>query len=146
MRKLRISFLLMVFSLLVIFPACEKEVEDPDGCYTLSIKKEGEIVILTEPYTVEAGTAISFNNCGKADFYSFFSGNPGHIYAEYIDPADSTTTGTDTNAIGDVSVTYSTPGQYTATILMTNRAISDPDNIKQLVMNFEITVEEPVEE
>ena len=146
MRKFRISFLLAALLLLVIAPACEKEVEAPDGCYTLSIKKEGEVVNLSEPYTVEAGTAIAFTNCGKADFYSFFSGNPGHVYAEYIDPADTITTGTDTNSSGDLSVTYADPGQYTATILMTNRAVGDPDNIKQLAMNFEITVTEPVEE
>jgi len=146
MRKLKISFFLAVFSLLIIAPACEKEVEEPDGCYTLTVKREGEIVTLTEPYTVEAGEGITFTNCGYADFYSFFSGNPGHVYAEFTDPADTTTTGTDTNSSGDVSVTYSEIGQYTATILLTNRAVGDPDNVKQLAMNFEITVNEPTED
>lgn len=136
----------MVFPVLFTAPACEKEVEEPDACYTLSIKKEGEVVILTEPYSVEAGNKISFENCGHADFYAFFSGTPGHIYADYTDPADTITTGSDTNATGDVSVTYNDPGQYTATILLSNRAVGDPYNAKQVAMNFDITVTEPVED
>ena len=146
MRKPKFIFLLMVLSFLFSLSGCEKEVEAPDGCYTLTIKKEGEVVTLSEPYTVEAGVAIAFINCGKADFYSFFSGTSRHVYAEHIDPADTTTTGTDTNSSGDVSVTYSDPGQFTATILLINREVADPDNIKQLAMNFEITVTEPAEE
>ena len=146
MRKFIITFFVAVFSLLIIVPACEKEVEEPDGCYTLTVKREGEIITLSDPYTVEAGEAISFTNCGKADFYAFFSGEPGHVYSDFTNPSDTITTGTDTNSSGDVSVTYSTPGQYTATILLTNRAVGDPDNIKQLAMNFEITVNEPTEE
>jgi len=145
MRNLKIILLLTVLPLLFIAPACEKEVEEPDGCYTLSIKKEGEIVVLTEPYSVKTGVGISFENCGKADFYAFFSGTPGHVYAEFINQADLSTTGTDTNSNGDISYTYSIPGQYTATVLLTNRAVGDPYNIKQLVLNFEITVTEPVE-
>jgi len=145
MRNFNFFLLLVTGLLFLVIQACEKEVEEPDGCYTLSIKKEGEIITLTEPYTVEAGFSISFENCGQADFYAFFSGTTGHVYADFIDPADTTTTGTDTNVTGDVSVTYSTPGEYTATMLLTNRQVGDPYNYKQLVMNFNITVTEPVE-
>lgn len=146
MRKFKFILLLAAFSLLFIAPACEKDVEDPEGCYTLTVKREGELIMLTQPYTVAAGEGINFTNCGHADFYSFFSGTPGHVYSEFTNPADTTTTGTDTNSSGDVSVTYSETGQYTATILLTNRAVGDPDNMKQLAMNFEITVTEPVED
>ena len=136
----------MALPILVTLAGCEKDVAEPEGCYTLSVKKEGVVVFLTEPYTVEAGLSISFENCGKADFYSFFPGTPGHVYSEYIDPEDTTTTGQDTNTSGDISVTYSNPGDYLATMLLTNREVGNPDNYTELVMNFTIKVTEPAEE
>ena len=145
MKKFKIIFLLTVIPILFYSTGCEKEIEEPDGCYTLSIKQDGEIVILTEPYSVEAGVSIFFENCGMADFYSFFSGKPGHVYAEYTNPADTTSTGVDTNSTGDVSVSYPDAGEYTATMLLTNRTVGDPHNAKQVAMNFDITVTEPVE-
>ena len=53
MRKLRIIFLLKVLPFLFALAGCEKDVVEPDGCYTLSVKEEGAIIVLTEPYTVE---------------------------------------------------------------------------------------------
>ncbi len=101
MRNSKIILLLIVVPLFIIATACEKAVEDPVGCYELSIKKEGEVLVLTEPYTVDAGRSIHFKSCGNADFYAFFSGTPGHIWSEFIDPANTTTTGGDTKPGGN---------------------------------------------
>jgi hypothetical protein len=135
----------MVIPSLMLATGCEKKVEDPVACYKLSIKKEGEIIELTEPYSVDAGREIQFENCGKADFYSFFSGTPGNAWADFIDPSNTTTVGTDTRAGGDINYTYQTTGQYTATMVLTNRKVGDPYDYKQVTMNFEITVTESEE-
>jgi hypothetical protein len=94
---------------------------------------------------VDAGRTIDFENCGYADFYAFFSGRPGHVYSEFIDPADSTTTGGDTQAGGDFSFTYQEPGVFTATILLTNREVGNPGNYRQIPLDLVITVTEPEE-
>lgn len=135
----------MMLPLIFVASACEKAVEDPDVCYTLSIKKDLETIILTEPYTVDAGRAIVFENCGIADFYAYFSGTPGHVYSEFLDPSDLTTVGADTQAGGNLTFTYQTPGQYTFTMLLTNREVGNPGNYKQVPVDFEITVTEPEE-
>jgi hypothetical protein len=145
MKNLKNLILWMVVPSLMFAPACEKKVEDPVGCYTLTIKKEGEILTLTEPYTVDAGRAIHFENCGKADFYACFNGTPGHVWAEF-NPSDLTTTGADTQAGGHIDITYLTPGQYTATFVLTNRQVGDPSNAKQVTVDYVITVTEAIEE
>ena len=119
--------------------------EDPDACYELSIKKQGEVIILTPPYTVDAGRLILFENCGYADFYSFFSGIPGHVWAEFDNPSDTTTTGGETLPGGDKEYAYQTPGEYTATIVLTNRQVGDPYNFKEVTMDFVFTITEPEE-
>jgi hypothetical protein len=128
--------------LLIVAAACEKKLEDPVACYKLTIKKEGEILDLSKPFTVDAGRSISFENCGKADFYSFFSGTPGHVWEDFKDPSDVTTVGTDTKSGGHIDYTYQTPGQYTATMVLTNREVKNPGNSRQIALNFEITVTE----
>lgn len=143
MKNLKNLILWMVVPSLMFAPACEKKVEDPVACYTLTIKKEGEILTLTEPYSVDAGRDIHFENCGKADFYAFFNGTPGHIWAEF-NPSDLTTTGGDTGAGGHVNMTYQTPGQYTATFVLTNRQVGDPSNSKQVTVDYVITVTEAI--
>lgn len=145
MRQMR-TFLLMVVPLMLIATACEKAVDDPDVCYTLTIKKDLETITLTEPYTVDAGRAIVFDNCGMADFYSYFSGEPGHIYTEFIDPSDLTTVGADTQAGGNLTYTYQTPGQYVFTMLLTNREVGNPGNFNQVSVDFVFTVTEPEED
>jgi len=145
MRKLKLILLLMVIPMFFITPACEEDIEDPDACYELTIKKEGEIIILTPPYTIDAGRKIIFENCGYADFYSFFNGTPGHVWAEYQDPTDTLTTGGETLPGGDIEYTYLYPGDYTATMVLTNRQVGDPYNIKQVTMEFVFTITEPEE-
>ena len=145
MRNLKILLWLIVVPMFIISPACEKKkVEDPVACYELTIKKEGEVIVLTEPYTVDANREIQFTNCGKADFYAFFSGIPGQIWSEF-NPADKTTVGGDTKPGGNVNYTYQNTGEYTATIVLTNRQVGDPYNNKQRTMDFFITVTEPEE-
>ncbi len=97
------TLLLMMVPLILFASACEKAVEDPDVCYTLTIKKDLEFITLTEPFKVDAGRAIVFENCGMADFYSYFSGTPGHVYSEFTDPSDVTTSGGDTQARGKLT-------------------------------------------
>lgn len=136
----------MVVPALILLLACEKKVEDPVACYKLSIKKGGEVLVLTEPYTVDAGRSIEFKNCGKADFYSFFSGTPGHVWEDFNNPSDTETVGTDTKSGGDINYTYQTPGQYTATMVLTNREIINASNYKQVALKFAITVTEAEED
>jgi hypothetical protein len=145
MKKIKIILLLMLVPLFFIAPACEKNIEDPASCYSLAIKKEGEILELTVPYTVDAGREIQFINCGKADFYAFFSGTPGHIWSEFIDPANTTTTGGDTKPGGNVNYAYQDVGEYTATIVLTNRTVENPKDSRQVTMDLLITVTEPEE-
>lgn len=133
---------MMTVPLFIFITACEKKIEDPVACYKLSIKKEGEILELTKPFTVDAGRSIQFENCGKADFYAFFSGTPGHVWEDFNDPSDTETVGIDTKSGGDIDYTYQTPGQYTATMVLTNREIKNPGNYRQTALNFEITVTE----
>jgi len=134
----------MVIPSLMLATGCEKKVEDPVACYKLSIKKEGEIIVLSEPYSVDAGREIHFENCGKADFYAFFSGTPGHVWAEF-NPSDLTTTGADTGAGGHMNYTYQTPGQYNATFVLTNRQVGDAQDYKQVTVDYLITVTEAEE-
>ena len=142
MRKTRITLMLIVVPLLILASSCESKLEDPVACYELSIKKEGQVLILTAPYTVDAGRSITFSNCGKADFYSFFSGTPGHVWADFNDPSNTTTTGGDTKADGSINYTYQDPGNYTATLVLTNRKVGASSEYKQLTVNFEIMVTE----
>jgi hypothetical protein len=128
-----------------ITPACEKDIEDPAACYKLSIKKEGEILVLTEPYTVDAGRSITFENCGKADFYSFFSGTPGHIWEDFNDPSDTETKGADTKSDGSFNYTYQDPGQYNATVVLTNREVKNASNYRQVTLVLVINVTEAEE-
>jgi hypothetical protein len=144
MKYFKTLLLGMALTSLIIAPACEKKVEDPVACYTLTIKKEGEILQLNEPYTVDAGREIHFENCGKADFYAFFSGTPGHVWAEF-NPSDLTTTGADTGAGGHMNYTYQTPGQYTATFVLTNREVGKASNSRQVTVDYVITVTEAEE-
>ena len=130
----------------MIASACEKAIEDPQVCYTLTIKKDLETITLTEPYTVDAGRAIVFKNCGYADFYSYFSGTSGHVYAEFIDPSDLTTVGQDTQARGELTISYQTPGQYVFTMVLTNREVGKPDNYRQIPVDFVFTVTEAEED
>ena len=144
--KKPVNFLIfMAFLLIAVTPACEKDLEDPDACYTLTIKKEGEFIVLTEPYSVDAGRSIQFENCGRADFYSFFSGTPGQVWADYKNPSDTATVGADSQPGGNLKYAYQVPGQYTATIVLTNRQVGDPYNSKQIALDFVITVTEPEE-
>jgi hypothetical protein len=145
MRNFKIILLLIMVPLFFIAPACEKAVEDPLACYKLSIKKEGEVLVLTEPYTVDAGRSIQFENCGKADFYSFFSGTPGNVWADFNNPSDTETVGVDTKSDGSIDYTYSTPGQYTATMVLTNREVKNASNYRQVALDFVITVTEAEE-
>jgi len=146
MRNFKIILLLIVVPLFFMTTACEKAVEDPVGCYELSIKKEGEVLVLTEPYTVDAGRSIQFENCGKADFYAFFSGTPGHVWADFNNPSDTETVGGDTKTDGSIDYTYQTPGQYTATMVLTNREVKNASNLRQVAHDLQITVTEPIEE
>jgi hypothetical protein len=144
MRYFKTLLCWMVIPSLMLAIGCEKEVEDPLACYTLTIKKEGEIIQLNEPYTVDAGREIHFENCGKADFYAFFSGTPGHVWAEF-NPSDLTTTGADTGAGGHMNYTYQETGQYTATFVLTNRQVGDAQDYKQVTVDYVITVTEAEE-
>lgn len=140
------TFLWLASLLVFMFvTACEKEVEDPEACYTLTIKKEGEVIELADPYTVDAGRAIQFTNCGHADFYAYFAGTPGHIWSDFTGQDDLSTTGSDTNSTGDFSITYSNTGTYTATVVLTNRQVGDSYNYKQVAVDFVITVTEAEE-
>lgn len=145
MKKLRLIPILFMFLMSITFWGCDEELETPEACYTLKITVEGERIELTTPYTVEAGQEITFSNCGDADYYSFFSGVEGASWAEYNDPANVSAKGSDTNPSGNVNQTYSEPGQYVATIVLTNRSIEDPKTFKQEVINFDITVTEATE-
>jgi hypothetical protein len=140
MRKEK-SFL---FQILIVFilllSSCKKEVEIPTGCYTIQINTENGRVTLKEPYVVTTNQDVEFYNCGRADFYAVFSGKPGSIWREYMDPADSTSVGADANLNGNFNVTYQTPGDYTLTVVLTNRMPKDPSNFKQLTMDFNIKV------
>lgn len=144
MKYFKILLLGMAIPSLILAPGCEKKVEDPVACYTLTIKKEGEILQLNEPYTVDAGRNIHFENCGKADFYAFFSGMPGHVWAEF-NTGDLTTTGADTGAGGHLDFTYATPGQYTATFVLINREVGNASNSRQVTLDYMITVTEAEE-
>lgn len=135
----------MAVPLFITTPACEEDVEDPAACYELSIKKEGEVLVLTEPYTVDAGRSIQIENCGKADFYSFFSGTPGHVWADFNNPSDTETVGADTKSGGSIDYTYSTPGQYTATMVLTNREVNNASNYRQVALDLVFTVTEAEE-
>ena len=146
MRNSKIILLLIVVPLFIIATACEKAVEDPVGCYELSIKKEGEVLVLTEPYTVDAGRSIHFKSCGNADFYAFFSGTPGHVWADFNNPSDTETVGSDTKSDGSIDYTYQTAGQYTATMVLTNREVKNASNFRQQALDLLITVTEPIEE
>jgi hypothetical protein len=146
MRYFKALFLWMVLPSLLIAPGCEDSFTDPEICYQLSIKKEGEILQLTPPYTVDAGRQISFTNCGKADFYAFFSGTPGHVWEDFNNPADTVTVGSDTKADGSIDYTYQNPGTYTATFVLNNRKFKEPLTTKQGILELAIEVTEAIEE
>lgn len=136
---------LIFIGLLFAATSCTDVVEEPVLCYNLIIEQGGEEIVLKEPFTVVAGQTIEFTNCGLADFYSFFPGTPLNSWSEYKDQNDLSIKGLDTNG-GDISYAYEIPGTYTATMVLTNRQVSDPTNSKQLTKDFVITVTPIVEE
>jgi len=143
MRIKKCILLLIVSIFIFSISGCKSGIESPEACFTLKIKKADKIIELAEPYIVEVGQVIEFYNCGIADYYSFFSGMPGSVWADYINSADSTNSGMDTNPNGDFSFSYTSPGNYTTTVVLTNRTVKEPHNYKQLNINFAIKVIEP---
>jgi len=136
------SILLLIVSvLLVLFSGCsEEELQNPKAHYTLTSKTENGTIVLTEPYIVNVGQSINFTNDGSADYYSFFSGMPGSVWTDYINPDDTTNEGFDTTATGDISFIYTAAGDYTATMVLTNRKMKNPYESKQVTINFAIKV------
>lgn len=144
MRTSNSILLLIVSLLLFIISSCKKEeLKDPYARYTLTIRNENGATVLTEPYIVNVGQQIDFTNVGSADFHSFFSGMPGSVWTDYINPEDTKTVGTDTNEFGDFSITYTVPGDYVATVVLINRKVKEPSNFKQVTYNFAIKVVAP---
>jgi hypothetical protein len=143
MRKEKSILIGILIALIVVIPGCKKELESPVACYTLRVKTADGTKILNAPYIVEAKQEIEFDNCGAADYYSYFTGKPGSIWTAFQDPGDSTTEGSDTNPFGGFYITYQTPGIYTATVVLTNREVKNPANLKQLTIDFEIEVVAP---
>lgn len=134
---------LILIALVLILPACEKEIENPEACYILTVKSADGTIVLEAPYIVDVKQVIDFKSCGTADYYAFFSGAPGNIWSEYTNPADSTTIGADTNSNGDFTFAYPISGNYTVTVVLTNRKFKDPHNYKQVTIDFAIQVKEP---
>jgi hypothetical protein len=143
MRKEKSILIGILIALIVVLPGCKKEIENPTACYTLKAKTPDGTKIMSAPYIVEAKQEIEFDNCGAADYFSYFSGKPGSIWAEFQDPYDSTTVGTDTNPFGGFFISYPDPGTYTLTIVLTNREVKNPANFKQVTIDYEIQVVDP---
>jgi hypothetical protein len=118
----------------------KEELKDPYARYTLTIRNENGATVLTEPYIVNVGQQIDFTNVGSADFHSFFSGMPGSVWTDYINKTGTKSEGKDTNTYGDFSVTYTAAGDYTATVVLTNRKVKSPLDYKQVTINFAIKV------
>lgn len=146
MRTSKSIVLLIVSVLLFMISGCSKEeVKNPYAQYTLTIRNENGITVLTEPYIVDVGQKIDFTNVGSAQYHSFFSGMAGRVWTDYLNPDDTTTEGTDTNEFGDFSITYTAPGDYIATVVLINRKAKDPSNFKQVILNFAIKVVVPAQ-
>ena len=143
MRKEKSILIGILIALIVSLNGCKKELESPDACYTLRIRTEDGTKIVSSPFVVETNQEIEFDNCGAADYYSYFSGKPGSIWADFQDPNDVTTVGSDTNPYGGFYIEYQTPGTYTATVVLTNREVKKPSNFKHVTIDFEITVVAP---
>lgn len=144
MRKEKSILLGILIVLTMVITGCKKEIEDPEVHYIVQIRNVDGVQTLSEPYKVTAKQVIEFYNQGTADFYSYFSGKPGNVWAEYSDPSDLTTVGEDTDEKGNFSVTYQTPGKYTLTVVFTNRKSKNPSDFKQATQNFEIEVIAPL--
>jgi hypothetical protein len=143
MRKEKSILIGILVALLVVIPGCKEELESPTVCYTLRVKSADGTKIMSEPYVVETNEEIEFDNCGSADYFAYFSGKPGSIYADFLDPNDFTTEGTDTNPYGGFFIKYPDPGTYTVTIVLTNREVKNPTNSKMVTVDYEITVIAP---
>ncbi len=143
MRKEKSILIGILIVFIVAIPGCKMEIENPTACYTLKVQGEDGTKIISAPFIVKVDEAIEFDNCGAAEYYAFFSGKQGSIWADYLDPDDLTTEGSDTNPYGDFYITYQTPGTYTATVVLTNREVKNPSNLKQVTMDFEIEVVVP---
>jgi len=143
MRKEKSILIGILIALIVAVPGCKKELESPTACYTVRVKSADGTKIISEPYIVETNEDIEFDNCGAADYYAYFSGKPGSIWAEFQDPNDFTTEGTDTNPFGGFIIKYPNPGTYTVTIVLTNREVKNPSNSRQVTIDYEIKVVEP---
>jgi hypothetical protein len=143
MRKEKSILIGILIALIIVIPGCKKELESPTACYTLKVKTADGTKIISAPYVVEAKQEIEFDNCGAADYYSYFTGMPESIWADFQDPADSTTEGSDTNPYGGFYITYKNPGTYTATVVLTNREVKNPKNQKMVTIDFVIEVLAP---
>jgi hypothetical protein len=143
MRKEKSILIGILIALIVGIPGCKEELESPKVCYTLRVKSADGTKIMAEPYIVETNEDIEFDNCGAADYFAYFSGKPGSIWADFQDPNDSTTKGTDTNPYGGFVIKYSDPGTYTVTVVLTNREVKNPTNSRMVTVDFEIKVVAP---
>jgi hypothetical protein len=143
MRKEKSILIGILIALTVMIPGCKEELESPAVCYTLKVNSADGTKIMAEPYVVGTNEEIEFDNCGNADYFAYFSGKPGSIYSDFLDPNDSTTEGTDTNPYGGFFIKYPDPGTYTVTVVLTNREVKNPANSRMVTVDYVIKVVAP---